>query len=401
VKIAITGPIHQSAVANLLRNYNKSDLPAGYNGAPFLGNLITSFLNMGHEVVAITTSTCINGDWSTQDFSQDNFKWIVIPSRPHALKFKYGKVGKMVDFFAFEQHRMIEALRKEQPDIVHGHWSYEFAGAAIRSGFPHLITVHDNHWLVLRYMPNLYRFSRALLAEWNLRKLATVSTVSPYMADFLKKKVVHVRVIPNPVSIKLSEIEVNQLVERRSKTLNSPHLVMVNNGWDGLKNGIFGLKVFNCLQKLMPDAQLHLVGNGTEPGGLADSDAQRLGIKSGIIFHGVINQDSLFQLLKKVHVLLHTSKEESFGVVLIEAASYGIPSFGYFEAGAVPWVINQDELLYKDWEASGVARQIHGLLTNALNYKQTSKLVNDYTVDSFAVEKVANSYIHAYNELLK
>jgi L-malate glycosyltransferase len=402
MKIAIVGPIHQSSISGLLSNYLLGSLPQGYYGAPFLGNLIEEYLQMGHQVIAITTSSCLEGEWETREYVNGNFTWIVVPSRPHAVKFKFGKKGRILDCFAFEKKMMINAIWHSKPDIVHAHWSYEFASAGICSKYPCLVTVHDNHWQVLRYLPRVYRLIRALMAERNLKKLKFATTVSPYMAGFLQKKVAQVSVVPNPVRVRFGENEVSELLSTRLQFMSSkPQFIMINNGWEGLKNGQFGLQVFKLLQERWSNAHLHLVGNGSEPGGAANIDALKLGLNKKITFHGRLLQRELFELMKDVHLLLHTSKEESFGVVLIEAASIGIPSVGYYQAGAVPWVIGQEDLLYKNWEPIAVANQIVQLLSNRKKYTDNSRKAYSQAKTNFSLQHVAASYLDAYNTVLK
>ncbi len=396
MKIAIVGPIHKTSVVDFLHGCKLDSLPEGYFGAPFFGNLFQAYLSKGHEVVGITMSKCENGNWTAQTFNYGMFTWIVIPFRPHAVRFSYGKWGRMLDAYRYEIRELTSVLRQVRPDIVHAHWSYEFTAAAIASGFPRVITVHDHHWKVLWYIPKLYRLVRAFMAEYNLRQLNNVTTVSPYMEAFCKRKVQEVKVIPNPVSIRYNEAEVIALIDQRLLRNAAPEIVIVNNGWKGHKNGEFGLRVFQELRGSFPGAILHLAGSGSEPGGAAETDAKRLGIQDHVRFHGIINQPTLFRLLENAHLLLHTSREESFGVVLIEAGSTGMPAVGNHKAGAVPWVINNEALLYAKWNATEVAARIAGLLLNPELYRQVALEAYLQATNRFSVEKVAAQYLQEY-----
>src|SRR3954464_4395902 len=55
------------------------------------------------------------------------------------------------DFFKIERRYLLRAIQRERPDILHAHWTYEYALAAQASGLPHLITAHDAPINVLRH----------------------------------------------------------------------------------------------------------------------------------------------------------------------------------------------------------------------------------------------------------
>ena len=214
-------------------------------------------MSQHHQVSAITTSVVINDDYSIKKFEEGNFSWIVVPQRKHSFRFNGNKMGFMLDFFGNEQKLMVNCIKEIAPDIVHAHWSYEFAGAGIKSGFPCLITVHDNANKVLLFFKNFYRFGRLLMAEYNLRKVRFASTVSPYMQAYTEKRCKAVKVIANPVFIEANTNEINNSTLLKCQTLAAPRLIMINNGWDARKNGMCALLAYKELQQRFPQATIH------------------------------------------------------------------------------------------------------------------------------------------------
>ena len=397
--IAILAPSDRSFMINFLPDQEVNNLPVGYLGAPFIGTLITELLKKNHQVTVITTSPAINNDYQVKTFGFGDVRWIVVPRRPRSFGLNGKKIGYILDFFADEQKQMASCVQDIAPDFVHAHWSYEFAGAAIKSGLPCLVTVHDNAFQILRFFKNAYRFGRLLMSEHLLKQVRFASTVSPYMLPYAEKRCQSVKVIPNPVLIVSSLPEIEAAVIIKSQTLATPRLVMINNGWDARKNGWSALLAFKQVQQQFPEATLHLFGNGSEANGLANQDALKLNLRN-VIYHGSVPHAQLIEELKKAHILIHPALEESFGIVLIEAMSCGVPVIGGMHSGAVPWVINNDRLLVDVTKPEQFKGKIITLLTDSESYRQLSTQAYTNVLTRFSSKSVVTSYLTYYDEIL-
>ncbi len=398
--IAILVPSHKSFISQFLPNQDLNNLPLGFAGAPFIGTLITELLSQNHQVTAITNSRVVNNDYTVKKFNSGNFSWIVVPQRPHSFRMNGNKIGYILDFFAYEQNLMASCIREIAPDFVHAHWSYEFAGAALKSGRPCLVTVHDNANKVLRFFKNLYRFGRLLMAEHNLKQVRFASTVSPYMQAYTEKRCKAVKVIANPVLISASAAEVAASVLIKSQTLAAPRLIMINNGWDARKNGMSALLAFKQLQQQLPNATLHLFGDGSEPNGLANQEARPLGL-SNVTYYGAVPHSQLMEEIRQAHVLIHPALEESFGVVLIEAMSCGVPVIAGVNSGAVPWVVNDERLLVDVSKPEQIVQKTLALLSDTNGYQQMSNQAYSNVSTRFSSKSVVDAYLSYYHEILR
>lgn len=397
--IAILAPTHKSFITDFLPNISSDDLPQGYFGAPFIGTIIKELLEQNHTITAITTSTAINGDYSVKKYNYQSFTWIVVPSRPNSFRFNKNKLGRMVDFYALEQKNLLKSIKEAKPDFIHAHWSYEFAGPAIKSGYPYLVTIHDNAFQVLRYFKNIYRFGRLLMSEQILKKVKFASTVSPYMQDYAGKRCEFVKVIPNPTVVNVKKEDIEKEVIIKINTLSAPRVLMINNGWDTLKNGKVGLLAFREFQKMIPNASLHIYGSGSEENGMAHKDAVLLGIQH-LFFYGAVPHHLLIADIKKSHLLIHPALEESFGVVLIEAMSYGLPVIGGSKSGAVPWVVNETQLLVEVTKPGQIADKMLEIMTNNTLYKNLAMVCYHNVASRFSSTAVVNSYMDYYKQIL-
>ncbi|OYW35688.1 MAG: hypothetical protein B7Z35_14620 [Hydrogenophilales bacterium 12-61-10] len=227
MRIGIAGHIATDIIARFLDG-DTTGLPRGYYGAPLLGTLIGELLERGHSIVAYTTSSDMPHG-ARVSASGDRFKITYCAARPRAFRYSDGHWGRAADAFKLERALLAQAMLDDAPDLVHAHWSYEFALAAIESGLPHVVTCHDVPQVVLKHAPNLYRLVRYFMARRVLNQAQHLTAVSPY----LKQKVegyarVPISVVPNPLPAHPAHLSES----KRQYDPSRPRIAMVLNGWE-------------------------------------------------------------------------------------------------------------------------------------------------------------------------
>ena len=88
-----------------------------------------------------------------------------------------------------------------------------------------------------------------------------------------------------------------------------------------------------------PSLSLSIVGAGPEKNQLSQL-VQQLNLEERVSFLGQKTQSEISELLKRHDFLIHPSRLETFGIVLIEALSSGLPIISYDNGGAKD-IINQ------------------------------------------------------------
>lgn len=399
MKIGITGPISTESVARFIDG-DTSNLPVGYGGAPLLGTLIGELLARGHEVSAYTTSPNLPLNLAEPVMAQgDRFKIYYCPVRKHSVRMNGWHLGRIVDFFGLERRYLKQAIRMDSPDVVHAHWAYEFALAAIASGKPHVVTCHDAPQEILKYMPNIYRLGRYFMARkaMNLAKLLT--TVSPYMQDALmplvKKEIV---VVPNPIPALVAQ---RPFDPSRTLSMSAPVIVMVANGWDRRKNPQAGLLAFAKLRVGINGARLRLFGSGFGQGEAAQRWAQEQGISEGMEFVGRLPYADLLEEMAKADVFLHPALEESFGMVVAEAMALGVPVVGGKNSGAVPWVVGEGGLLVDVTKVDEIAYALTSILSDTANWQWLRTEAYQAAQSRFSPGVVADAYELLYCQAIE
>ncbi len=363
--------------------------PKGREGAPLISNLIREYVARGHRVLAITLDDQLADDAPPFVHEGPGLTYVVVPSRRRTFRPNGRRLGRTADFFRFERQQMLAVLRRFRPEVVHAHWTYEFALAGLAYEPRTLVTVHDNAQIIFRYVRTLNRLFHLLLARYVFRKGHWFTAVSPYMAatvqPWTRDKVF---VVPNPVVIP----------ERANQTkapLSRPVISLVVNGWDDRKNSKNALLAFKSVRQRHPAAVLWAMGTAFVPGEEAEEFCRQHDV-AGVVFMGPTPHEQVLRNIAASTFVLHTSLEESFGMVLAEAMAYGVPVVAGQASGAVPWVVEDGGLLVDVTSVETIAAAVNRLLADAALYDQLSARAVAIVAERFPLAKVADQYLALY-----
>lgn len=324
--IALCGPASLEMLSEHLVAQTRPVLQHVGYPFPLLPTLADAFVKRGHRVSIVTTSPDAD---TVMPYLGTDLSVVVAPSRLRAR-------SRAADLFAVERAGVAEALRMIRPDVVHAHWTYEFALGALREkAAPTVVTAHDAPLTVLKHMPDAYRLVRAAMATWTRLRRPNLTAVSPYLAERWRREMLfraNIDVIPNPAPLKVGG------VTGRVVRHVGPVILSVSDG-SRRKNVRTLLRAFPLLADRHPGAELRLVGNGLGP----DDELCRAWLSTGrsasVSFLGRLSREALEAEYAKATVFCHTSLEESQGLVLLEAVQHGIPVVAGRDSGAVGWTL--------------------------------------------------------------
>lgn len=335
--VAIAGPIACEELRGLLHD-PAQQLPPGYPGAPLTSVLIRELIGLGVRVTAVTTS--VEGVTAADVFRAEgnNLSLRVVPSRRRAWRPNGWYPGRAIDFFAQERKLLARVLASSGAEVIHAHWTYEFALASQQAGIPALVTCHDAPQVILGYSRSPYRVVRYLMAIRALRAAKRLTAVSPYMCEKVQRyTATPIHCVPNPVA--------PYVIQAAGARKHPPtrRIAMVCNGWGKLKNPLVALRAFAVFRSKVREAELHLFGQGFGQGDAGYRRIRSLGLEGGVTFHGAMRHAALIDTLQTMDVLLHPALDESFSVVVAEAMALGLPVVAGKSSGAVPWVMGEGE----------------------------------------------------------
>lgn len=384
--IGIAGPIHLGSL-KIKFTGDRSNWPKGMGGVP-VNHLINALLELGYKISVFSSSTEI--------VIGDSFEWheekLSIYMGPHRLRPRY--VCK--DFFFVESNYIKNAILRAKPDFVHAHWQYEWALGALKSNVKTLITCHDSPFHVLKAQTDFYRFYRLIMSFLVIRKATHLTTVSDYCRKGLQyitsKKI---SVIPN--------FEPDEIFNHHKPYRiigDKISIAMINNGFTTLKNVSVGIRAFAKFRELYPNSELHLYGVSFAEGEVAYNWCKsRLSIEN-IYFNGTFPFDQLMTKLSEADIFLHTSREESFGMVIVEAMAMGIPVIAGNKSGGPEWILKDGGGLLVDINSVNEIKEALLKLLTPKCYADLSKVAREVAIKRFSKKIVVNQYLYFYHSLI-
>ena len=173
----------------------------------------------------------------------------------------------------------------------------------------------------------------------------------------------------------------SRLKDLRNRIKNTPILggiiegaaalaeIIAYKGFDWLApktiNNVFTdlIDIVNIVKKQIPDIKLDLIGDGSLKDFLT-TKIKNLNLEENITMHGYLNHNQIEKIMLQDSLYVMTSFTESFGLVLIEAMSYGIPCVAFSSASGAVEVIDTKELLIENRDKEKMAEIIIELLNN-------------------------------------
>lgn len=299
-------------------------------GTPVV-NQALALQSRGYQVALVSLTTELSGDEIERIEAPDVRIFVGALRRNHGLK----------DLFRQETPLLLRMIRSIESDLLIANYTVEYAVAALRSGKPTMIVVHDHPLRVLvanRFHP--YWVLRFLLSVWVIVRARHVVAVSRYVARFaglLRRS--PVRVVPNP----LREEVFRYYSEARFEEMRrgtKPLRVLSVLSWSTMKNPKASMRAIHLFRLEHPDVEYHLVGPGLGSNEEGAHWARDNDLSGALRFHGLISNDDVIALMQKAHILVHPSREESVSMVILEAMAVGLPVIGNRACGGIKEILD-------------------------------------------------------------
>lgn len=322
--IGVAGPVTLSMLSHLVPEPEL--VPDAYS-FPNTASLVLELISRGHTVSVFALSPSVQ-TYSSQKGEQLRLQ--VIPMRPRART-------RALDFFAEERHGLAAAIQSSDCEVVHAHWTYEFALGAQEAGLPTVVTAHDSPLTVARLNRHPYWWIRAGMAGVAVRRAPILTAVAPPVAAHFRKVYLYPReiaVIPNGIPATIFDRTIT------APSAGNPLFVSVANGWGPRKNVASALQAFGKLRQRHPSSRFLLLGAGHGPGEEAQRYAGAAGLSSGCEFVGSVTRDQVLDVLTSgVTALVHPSRFEAHSVAVSEAMALGIVVIGGIRSGGMAWTL--------------------------------------------------------------
>ena len=150
------------------------------------------------------------------------------------------------------------------------------------------------------------------------------------------------------------------------------------------------LKIYKVLHKKYPDWTLDIIGDGSEKEALENYIIEN-NLEGKVILHGFRDKDYINTILHESSIYLMTSYTESFGIVLIEAMSHGVPCIAFNSAEGARELIysGRNGYLIKNRSYTAFLKKVEDLIKSHAERKKVGKASREgvYQYTSEVVEK--------------
>jgi L-malate glycosyltransferase len=377
--IGVAGPVNLQILDWDLAG---TDLPST-NSFPLTSHFINALLKRGFKVVAYTNSTEIA---EPMVLESGNLKVCISREKPQP--------GRR--FFLFEVkdlHRMMEA---HPVDFISAFWSYEYAWAALRTGKPTAVSFHDVAFQILLNIPDMFRVVRWLMNSIVVTKAKYLIANSSYTYNQLVRRTQKkTRIIDNFYTNELEENIPDPLIKGN-------YITTAVQGFTHRKNVETALKAFAQVRARHPEVAYHLIGVDMEEGGLAQQYAEANGIADGVRFLGQLPFREVYQQIVHARVLLHPAREESFGMVPLEAMVGGTPVVGGSKSGFIPDLLDQGKagLLCDVESPDDMAAALLSLLEDEQLAEEMTEKGRAFARSNFSEDVIIDKHLAYYSEIM-
>lgn len=280
-----------------------------------------------------------------------------------------------------------EILSKNRIGIIHSQLSYPagFLGAKIskKEGIPCVITEHT--W-VHKYFRSLIHRKCVMYALKNGSRIVAVSNALKH--DILKYCSRPVDVIPNVVDMdRFHPVE-------KSFTGGQFNIGILG----GMGNYRKGLDILIKALPLLNDIGLtvHIGGDGTLLETFKNL-ARELDVENKCIFYGEIKPEGIMDFYSRLDAYVLPSRDETFGVVVVEAMACGLPVIASRCGGPEEIITTENGLLIDRENPVQLSEAIRYVYKNIVAYDKQA--IRKYVLDKYSPVAFEKSITKLYREI--
>ncbi len=158
------------------------------------------------------------------------------------------------------------------------------------------------------------------------------------------------------------------------------------------------LTIFNKISQDYPDWCLDIIGDGKEKKKL-EGYIKSHNLEDKVTLHGFQKKDYIDRILQSSSIYLMTSYTESFGIVLIEAMSHGLPCIAFSSAEGARELIDsgRNGYLINNRNSEAYIKKVEDLM-NDRTTRKTIGLEGRKSIRKYSVEEVSGFWYNLIDE---
>lgn len=361
--------------------------------------LISLVITKGHENVLKHTWLDVFLHASLKDWAK-GFKYF--------FGFKQSFFNRMKYFYyALNSGAVRYSIRTFRPDVVHVHGigmqEKPFIDVCEEEKVPYVVTLHgliglDESVFAPQWDKSLEK-SFLLDAE---KKGVPVTVISTGIKRRIEEKYLHhgaenITVVCNGTRFlneKNDAIPDDVDLKKRFGLRNEKIVVAIGSICEN-KNQV---QIVRALATGLVSTPCHIFLCGVDKtNGCVQKVVQEKKLSNLVHYLGFLSKEKIHHILNQADLNVVASKNEGFGLPIIEAAVHGVPTVTFSDLDAVPDLYDENVMILVDSRNDeALAAGIERGLTNVWN----KLLLQEYS-EKFTLDKMANGYIVKYEDIIK
>lgn len=256
----------------------------------------------------------------------------------------------------WRKKKMEEAIKKSDSDIIISS-RYIYHQLLTKNASSNVICIGQEH----NHHNNNEKYIRKQVNA--VKDMDYFMPVSRELTEFYEQKLKNQKVVCKYIPHHLEKIP-ERISDLKGKNIISVGRLAPEKDYEEL------IKVFSEMDSSFEEWKLHIVGDGDEREKLQNLIREKQ-LENRIIMHGFLGKEEIEKLMYQSSLYLMTSLTESFGLVLIEAQSYGLPCIAYDSAQGAKEIITSGKngILIENRDRKQMVKEIEKCLQD-LEYRQ-------------------------------
>lgn len=285
---------------------------------------------------------------------------------------------KPFQYFLLFIKSFLIASKLKQSNIIHAHGTIVSGTLSyfisIKLNIPFIITEHQGPFSMTSEV-----FWKKTWTNFIMQKANCVCTVSHH----LKNEILSSGITPKKLEVTYNPVD-TELFSHTSSLKNN-NFIFVGR-LDNFKGALRCLNAFMKIHEQIPNWTFTIVGNGEDYEPIVKTIEQNQDIKHRVKLTGQLQKSEIAEYLSKADFLVFPSQHESFGLVIAEALSTGIPVIVGDKTAPKEFVNTPNGLIVPYNDIDSIAESILLMTKQVQQYSSVAirqEIINKFSFDSF------------------
>ena len=225
-----------------------------------------------------------------------------------------------------------------------------------------------------------------------MQKADAVLTVS----NHLKQEILKSEIYPKQIIVTYNPVDTD-LFKLKTNHINKTFLFVGR--LDNFKGAFRCLEAFNIINKKFPDWKFTIIGDGEDYQPILNYLSNKPLLKLKVKLTGQLSKPEIALEMQQSDFLVFPSKHESFGLVITEALSVGLPVIVGNTTAPIEFVDEKNGILVQFDDIIAIATAIENMISNLK--KHHLQEIRNEIISKFGFKSFGEKLVIIYNSFIK